>query len=90
MDEDVLVIEENKPLPILIKRKINDFSSFCTNIKNKIKSTTEFTCKSTINALKLETEKIVFSLNYKIFKRKNIVDFYTYQLKIKKAYCVVT
>jgi hypothetical protein len=78
MDEDVPIPLEKKPPPIFIKTKINDFSFFCTNIKNRIEPIVEFTCKSTTNALKLHTDTISsFRSVIKYLKEYN-VDFYTY------------
>jgi hypothetical protein len=89
MDEYVPAPLEKKPPSIFIKTKINDFSSFCTNIKNRIEPTAEFTCKSTTNALKFQTDTISsFRSVIKYLKEYN-VDFYTYQLKDEKVYRIV-
>jgi hypothetical protein len=66
-------ITEKKLLLIFKKTKIKYFNLFCINIKQKIEPTTKFTCKSTLNTLKLITNTATyFRAVIKYLKEKNI------------------
>jgi hypothetical protein len=88
MDEDVPASEDKKPPPIFIKIKINDFSSFCTNIKRESNPQPNLHAKVQQTPSTSNRNNKFLSISYKISKRKN-VDFYTCQLKDEKAYRIV-
>lgn len=58
MELDNEQIVEIKPLPLIFIRTVNDYSTFCTQIKELVKCD-NFSCKSSINGIKLSTETAV-------------------------------
>lgn len=82
-------ITDKKPPPIFIKTLIKNYLNFCNNIKKVIEPDSDFSCKSTTNALKLNLSTTnSFRAVTKFLKEKKF-DYYTYQLKEEKAYRVV-
>jgi len=77
--------ETHTPPPIFIKSSLN-YNGFCNAIKTAIGSN-DFTCKSNLNELKLQT---FTSDGYRIhlLKEKN-VNYHTYQLQQEKPFQVV-
>jgi hypothetical protein len=79
-------IADKKPPPIFIKTFIKNYFNFCDNIKKVIEPDSDFLCKSTTSALKLNlTTTNSFRAVIKFFKGKK-VDYYIYQLKEDKSY----
>lgn len=82
-------VTDKKPPPIFIKTPVHNYFNFCENIKKIIEPDSDFSCKSTKNALKLNLSTTnSFRSVTKFLKEKN-VDFYTYQLKEEKPYRIV-
>jgi len=75
------------PPPIFIKSSLN-YNGFCNAIKTAIGSN-DFTCKSNLNELKLQTFTPIGYRNViHLLKEKN-VNFHTYQLQQEKPFRVV-
>ncbi|KAL4113104.1 hypothetical protein QTP88_016789 [Uroleucon formosanum] len=88
MELDNEQIVEIKPPPPIFIRTVNDYSTFCTQIKELIKCD-NFSCKSSINGIKPSTETAELYRSVIRFLKENKADFHTYQLKQEKAYRVV-
>ncbi|KAL4085256.1 hypothetical protein QTP88_027115 [Uroleucon formosanum] len=88
MDLDNEPITATKPPPPIFIRTVNDYSTFCAQIKELIKCD-NFSCKSSINGIKLSTETAESYRSVIRFLQENKADFHTYQLKQEKAYRVV-
>ncbi|KAL4132606.1 hypothetical protein QTP88_009730 [Uroleucon formosanum] len=88
MDLDNEPITATKPPPPIFIRTVNDYSTFCALIKELIKCD-NFSCKSSINGIKLSTETAESYRSVIQFLQENKADFHTYQLKQEKAYRVV-
>lgn len=81
------VTETHTPPPIFIKSSLN-YNGFCNAIKTAIGSN-DFTCKSNLNELKLQTFTPTGYRNViRLLKEKN-VNFHTYQLQQEKPFRVV-
>ncbi|KAE9523769.1 hypothetical protein AGLY_015829 [Aphis glycines] len=88
MDLDNEPLTATKPPPPIFIRTVNDYSIFCAQIKELIKCD-NFSCKSSINGIKLSTETAESYRSIIRFLKENKADFHTYQLKQEKAYRVV-
>lgn len=93
-DTDMEINEANEvvsklPPPIFIKTKIQNYQQFCENIKNIIEPTDDFTCKSSTEAIKINTTSSnAYRSIIKYLKDAN-AEFFTYQLKENKPYRIV-
>lgn len=81
-------IIETKPPPPIFIRVVNDFNSFCSEIKEVTKGE-QFSCKSTTNGLKLSTSSADSYRSVIKFLLSNKADFHTYQLKKDRPFRVV-
>jgi len=77
-----------KPPPPIFIRRINNFNSFCSSIK-EVTNRENFTCKSSINGVKLSTQSSESYRSVIKFLQLNKADFHTYQLKEEKAFRIV-
>lgn len=75
------------PPPIFI-HAVNDFNAYCNTIKEVTKGE-QFTCKSTINGVKLSNQLPDSYRAVIKFLQCNKADFHTYQSKEDRAYRVV-
>lgn len=66
MENKINNFTKKPPPPIFIKTEIQYYQLYYEGIKKIIEPNEKFTCKSSVNALKLNT----FSSHYKIPKRK--------------------
>ncbi|KAL4156035.1 hypothetical protein QTP88_000070 [Uroleucon formosanum] len=87
LDNDPNIIETKPPPPIFI-HTVNDFASFCTQIK-EITKNDEFSCKSSINGVKLTTSTVDSYRTIIRFLQSNNAHYHTYQLKEEKPFRVV-
>lgn len=87
VDNDVINIKA--PPPVFIKSTINNYQAFCEEISNLQAPSLEFSCKTTVNSLKLNTSNPNSCRTViKYLKQKN-VNFYTFQLHDDIPYRVV-
>lgn len=86
-NEQIITVAKPPPPPIFI-RTVNDFNTFCNTIKDVIKGE-QFSCKSSINGIKLSTQSSDSFRSVIKFLQSNKADFHTYQPKEDKAYRVV-
>jgi len=77
-----------KPPPPIFIRIVTNFNSFCINIK-EITNGEQFSCKSSLNGIKLSTQSSESYRSIIKFLQQNKADFHTYQLKEDRAYRVV-
>jgi len=77
-----------KPPPPIFIRRVNNFNSFCTSIKEVTKGE-NFICKSSLNGVKLSTLSSESYRSVIKFLQLNKAEFHTYQLKEDRAYRVV-
>uniref|UniRef100_A0A2S2PZC2 Nucleic-acid-binding protein n=1 Tax=Sipha flava TaxID=143950 RepID=A0A2S2PZC2_9HEMI len=80
-------IATSSPLPIFICT-VNDFNAFCNTIKEVTKGE-QFSCKSSINGVKLSTQLPDSYRTVIKYLQCNKADFHAYQSKEDRAYLVV-
>jgi len=77
-----------KPPPPIFIRTVKDYKAFCDSIKEITKGE-PFSCKSSINGIKLSTSSADSYRTVIKFLQSNKADFHTFQLKEDRAFRVV-
>lgn len=85
---DILEHSESKPPPPIFINLVNDFKSFCSQIKSLTKGE-PFTCKSSTNGVKLLTTSPNSYREVIKYLKSNKADYHTYQPKQDRAYRIV-
>jgi len=88
-NNEINEIVPKSPPPIFIKTRIQNYQVFCTKIKNIIEPADDFTCKSSTESLKLNTNSPNAYRAIIRYLKESKVEFFTYQLKENKPYRIV-